>query len=135
MSKRSDLLVACMLGNRWRANTGSTVNATVTLATPAAPDAVSRPHLEGLWYSIRNFVGAGGANFTCQVQVRNASAAGTLLGSVDHLVPFSSTANVAISNMGIPGKRGSKFFITTDTVVASVAYSINAAGWIEDTNG
>lgn len=135
MSKRSDLLVACMLGNRWRLTTGSTVAAIVSAVSPTAPDAQSRPHLETLWYSIRNFVGAGAANTTVQMQIRNASVAGTVLASVDHLVGFSTTTNVAIANMQLAGKRGSKFYITTDTAVASVAATINACGWFEDTNG
>ncbi len=135
MSKRSDLLVACMLGNRWRATTGSTAGAVVALSTPLAPDSQSRPHLETLWYSFRNFLGAGGINSTVQLQVRNASVAGTVFASVDHLLGASASANVAIANMQLAGKRGSRFFIATDTGVGSVTASVNAFGWFEDTNG
>lgn len=134
MSKRSDLLVACMLGNRWRAASGSTVAAVVSVVSPAV-DSQSRPHLETLWYSFRNFGGAGGATTTVQLQVRNASVTGTVLASVDHLVLASTAANVSFANMQLPGKRGSKIVVTTDTVLGSVSASINAVGWIEDTNG
>lgn len=135
MSRRSDLVVASMLGNRWRSTSGSTVGAIVSVVSPANTDTQSRHHLETLWYSIRNFVGAGAINATVQVQVRNSSAAGTVLASVDHIVPFSTTANVAFANMQLAGKRGGRIYVTMDTAVASVTASINAFGWIEDTNG
>lgn len=134
MSKRSDLVVACMLGNRWK-NSTVVAGATVSCASPAPTDGQSRPHLETLWYSIKNFVGAGGAAATVAVQVRSSSENGTLFASVEHLVPASTTANVSISNMQIAGKRGARLMVTTSTFIASLTASVNAMGWIEDTNG
>ena len=135
MSKRSELLLACMLGNRWTA-TQNTVGATMSAASPSiATTPLSRPHLETLWYSIRNFVGAGAANATVQIQVRHASEAGTVIASVDHLVSPSSTAQVAFADMKIAGKRGGRIFVTASTFVASLTTAVSMAGWVEDTNG
>ena len=136
MSKRSDLLDACFFGNRWSANTtaaGSTV-------APQSPSVVglpaqTRPHLEMLCYSFINLTGAGAAIATVTAQVRNASVAGTVLWSQQHLIAPSTSANVQIVCMGLPGKRGSAMVATANTVVASLSASFSIAGWLEDTNG
>lgn len=135
MGKRSDLLDACFFGNRWAATHQPAAGTTVVVQSPVATDATSRHHLELLTYSIKNMVGAGAAIATVTATVRNASIAGTVLWSTDHLVAPSTSANVQIACMGFPGKRGSRFFISMSTVVASVIQSMSAAGWIEDTNG
>lgn len=134
MSKRSDLLVACLLGNRWRAST-TAAGATATAVSPTPSDSQSKPHLETLFYSIRNFSGAGGVAHTTTIQVRAGSETGTVMAAIDHLVPASTVVNVAATEMGIPGKRGQKIVVMNSTVVASVQVAVNAAGWIEDTNG
>lgn len=137
MANRADLLNACFFGNRWVAThqpaAGTTVIAQSPLGSVIGPQ--SRPHLETLWYSIKNMVGAGAIIHTVQVTVRNVSVAGTIICATDHLVAPSTSANVQLVGMGVPGKRGGSFFISMNTVVASVTQSISAAGWIEDTNG
>lgn len=133
MSKRSDLLVACMYGNRWR-QTSAPASGTTCVATTPTPGAQSRVHLESLWYSIKNLAGAGAIQFTVAVQVRGA--ANTVLASVEHLVGASTTANVNFSNFAFANpKLGTALNVFMNTVFASVTQSMNIAGWIEDTNG
>lgn len=135
MSKRADLLLACMMGNRWLSTSAPAAGTTAVASSPVAPGANSRPHLETIWASIHNRVGAGAINFTVGIEVRHASIAGTLIASLSQLVPFSSTAQVSLSSMGIAGKRGSRLSVSMNTVIASVTQTVNAAGWMEDTNG
>lgn len=135
MSKRSDLLVACMLGNRWNATHAPAAGATVVLSSPSLGNPLARTHLESIWYSIRNQMGAGALNTTVTLSIRQASAAGTVIASIDHLVQPSQSANVAISNMALFAKRGNAIAFTMDTVIGSVKATVNAAGWVEDTNG
>lgn len=130
MSKRSDLLVACMLGNRWRSS-NVTTGASCAASSPTPQDANSRVHLETLWYSIDNL---NTGNFTVGVEVRGAS--NTVLASVQHFLQATSTANVNISNMAFANpKRGTSLKVAMNTALASVALAVNIAGWIEDTNG
>jgi hypothetical protein len=132
MSKRSDLLVACMLGNRWRATSAPAAGSTC-VATSPIPGAQSKVHLESIWYSIKNLAAAG-VTYTVQVQVRGAS--NTVLASVDHLVGVSASANVNISNLGFANpKLGTSLNVFMNTVFASVTQAVNVAGWVEDTNG
>ena len=133
MSKRSDLLLACMLGNRWRATSAPSAG-TTCIATAPTPGVNSRVHLETMWYSIKNNAGAGGVSFTVQIQVRGAS--NTVLASVDHLLAGSTSANVNISNFAFANpKLGTGLNVFMNTVLASVTQAVNIAGWIEDTNG
>lgn len=129
MSKRSDGLVANMLGNRWRATT--VVNgASAAVTCPAAPDSQSRPHLETIWYSIKN-INTG--NHTVALQVRHAG--GTLVANVDHFLGSSVIGNFNVQNAMYAGKRGGTLTVAMNTALASVTYSVNAAGWFEDVNG
>jgi alkaline phosphatase len=91
-----------------------------------------RHNLETLIYSIRNFVGAGGAVATVTVSVRHATPAGTVMASFDHLIAASSVVNVSMTEMGFQGKRGKAIRVTMDTVVASLTQKVSIAGWIED---
>jgi len=134
MTKRSDLLVACMMGTRWQ-KTQTTVGALVAITSPTPIDSQSKVHLETIWYSFRNFAGAGGANSTVGLEVRQASVAGTLVAHVDHLLAASTAQNVQALGLNYVGKPGKPLFIGTDTAVGSVTASVNASGWIEDTNG
>lgn len=124
-------LINKMLGNRWQASHAPAAGSTV-VANVAAPDPQARHHLEMLWYSIRNFVGAGGAAATVQVAVRAASIAGTILAQVDHLIDASSTVNVIATNMGIAAPRGTSLHVTMSTVVGSLTQSVSIAGWTEE---
>ena len=135
MSKRSDLLVACMLGNRWNATHAPSAGTTVVANSPALRDAVSRTHLELLWLSITNQMGAGALITTTTVSVRQASPAGTVIASFDLLTAPSTVSNVSIANMGLMAKRGNQIAVTMSSVIASVNQKVNIAGWIEDTNG
>lgn len=131
MSKRSDLLVACMLGNRWRATSAPASGTTCVASAPTPSDANSRVHLETLWYSIDNL---NTGNITVQVQVRGAL--NTVLASVQHFLQGSVAANVNISNLALANpKKGTSLNVFMNTVLASVVQSVNATGWIEDTNG
>lgn len=130
MSKRSELVVACMLGNRWRAS-NVTTGASCAASSPTPQDAVSRVHLETLWYSINNL---NTGNFTVSVEIRGAS--NTVIASVQHFLQGTSAANVSISNMAFANpKRGKPLSVAMNTALASVALAVNMAGWIEDTNG
>lgn len=131
MSKRSDLLVACMLGNRWRAS-NVTTGASCSASSPGiATEPNSRVHLESIWYSIDNL---NTGNFTVSVEVRGAS--NTVLASVQHFLQGTSTANANISNFAFANpKKGTGLKVAMNTALASVAMAINIAGWIEDTNG
>ena len=91
-----------------------------------------RHNLETLIYSIKNQTGAGAALATVTVSVRHATAAGTVIASFDHLIAPSSTANVAMTELCIQGKRGKAIRVTMDTVVASLTQKVSIAGWIED---
>lgn len=133
MSKRSDLVVACLLGNRWRATSAPAAGTTCVATAPTPTSATQRVHLETLWYSVKNLAGAG-VTYTVQVQVRGA--ANTVLASVDHLVGISQTANVAITNFAFANpKLGTGLNVFMNTVLTSVTQSLNISGWIEDTNG
>lgn len=131
MSKRSDLLVACMLGNRWRATSAPASGTTCVATAPTPQDSGSRVHLETIWYSIDNL---NTGNITVQVQVRGSL--NTVLASVQHFLQGSVAANVNISNLALANpKKGTSLNVYMNTVLASVTQSVNATGWIEDTNG
>ena len=133
MSKRADLLVACMLGNRWRASSAPSAGTTAQASSPTPQDANSRVHLESLWYSIVNLTGAA-ILCTMQAQIRGANA--TVLASINHLQASSLSANVAVTNIAFANpKKGTLLSVQFNTAPASVTASINLAGWIEDTNG
>lgn len=137
MSNRN--FVDKMLGERWlvTASSASVLAATtVTVNTSSAKPRLEpqeRPHLETLWYAVRNVSGAGALVHTTTLEVRSASIAGTLLATVKDIYCLpSQTANVAATRLGIPGKRGQHLNISFNTVLASVTASINASGWIEN---
>lgn len=129
MSIRSDLLIACIMGNRWRASSTPAAGTTVSAQSPIPSNYDSRVHLETIWYSINNLSAAG---VTVSVQVKSASQAGTVLASIAHYVPTLGSANAALPQYQFVGKRGLGLVVTMDTVVASVVQAINTAGWIED---
>ena len=129
MSKRADGLIANMLGNRWH-STMTTVGASCSASSPAAPDSQTRPHLETIWYSIKN-INTG--NHTVAIQVRHAG--GTVLANVDHFLGSSVIGNFNVQSAMFSGKRGGTLTVAMNTALASVTYSINAAGWLEDVNG
>lgn len=132
MSKRSDLLVACMLGNRWRATSAPSAGTTCVANIPTAGlQATQRVHLENLFYSIRN----GGGNVTVQVQVRGANG-NTVYATMDHILQATSSIAVSVAGMAFANPKlgvGLNVFMTT--VLASVVQAVNISGWIEDTNG
>ena len=133
MANRADSLIAWMFGNRWRATHAPAAAATLVLASPQPQSSTERVHLETMFYSIANK--NAGNDFTVTVSIRNASAAGTVLASLDELVLASQTAKVSMSAMAFPGKDGQALAITMDTVLASVKATCNIAGWIESKNG
>ena len=132
MSKRSDLLVACMLGNRWQKGV-STVGASCTAASPIA-GANSRVHLESMICTIKNL--SASTAHTVSLQVRGAGA-NTVLWNVDFFVNATSVVStINQSNLAFANpKLGTGLIVAFNTALGSVSYAINAAGWIEDTNG
>lgn len=123
-----------MLSKRWTdhdtPNAGTAVS--IQSDTLSAMTENARHHLETLIYSIRNFVGSGGAAATVTVSVRHATAAGTVVAAWNHLIAASSAANVAMTGLGIPSKKGKPLRVTMDTVVASLTQTVSIAGWVED---
>ena len=129
MSKQSELLVACMLGNRWRATSAPAAAATCVAVSPTPQDARSRVHLENLSYSITN----GGGNITVGVQVRGAG--NTVYSTLNQVLQNTSYHVVSIAGMGFPHpKKGTPLNVFMNTVLASVVQTVNIAGWIDDTN-
>jgi hypothetical protein len=130
-------LINDMLGKRWsdtdapNAGTAVSVSSNTNLGE-AAISGTARQNLETLIYSIKNQVGAGAALATVTVSVRHATQAGTVVASFDHLIPASTTANVAMTSLGIQGKWGKALRVTMDTVVASLTQKVSIAGWTED---
>ena len=133
MSKKTDELMTGLLGNRWKATHAPAAGVTLVLASPTPQNALERVNLETLWYSIRN--NNAGVNFTVTLSLRNASAAGTVFASVDHLVAASTSANAAITNMQLAGEDGKAIAVTMDTVLASVTATVNIFGWTDSKNG
>lgn len=129
--KKADQLLANMLGERWKVTHAPAAGTTILAHVTSTPSLSQRRHLDTLWYSIRNYVGAGGALATVTVSVRNASPAGTVIASVDHIVPISSTATVCMTNLGLFAKPGAGLAVTMDTVVASLTQKVTMAGWTE----
>ncbi len=132
MSKRADLLLACLLGNRWQKGV-STVGASCAASSPVA-GANSRVHLETLLCTVKNQ--SATTAHTVSLQIRGAGA-GTVLWNVDLFVnTTSSVASVGQSNLAFANpKLGTGLLVGFNTAIASVSYSVNIAGWIEDTNG
>lgn len=130
MSKRSDLLVACMLGNRWSTKSLPASGATAVATSPGCGPQ-SRVHLESIWYSINNL---NTGNLTVGVQVRGAGA--TVFAQVNHFLQGSTSANVNMSEYAFPHpKLGTALNVYVNTVLASVTAAVNLTGWVEDTNG
>jgi hypothetical protein len=134
MSKKADGLIANMLSQRWQ-DTTTVANATVSAKSPASPTSQSRQYIDTLVYSIRNFVGSGGAQATVAVQIRHASVQGTVIASFANLIAASTAPMVSLTGLNYQSKRGGQLFVTTDTFVASLTAAVNAAGWTEDVNG
>jgi hypothetical protein len=132
MSKRSDLLLACMLGNRWERGT-TTVGASCAASSPVA-GANSRVHLETLLCTVKNL--SASTAHTVSLQVRGTNGQ-TVLWNVDLFVNATSTvASVGQSNLAFATpKLGTGLLVGFNTALGSVSYSVNIAGWIEDTNG
>lgn len=132
MSKKSDLLIACMLGNRWQKGV-VTVGASCAAASPIA-GANSRVHLESILCTVKNL--SATTAHTVSLQVRG-SGANTVLWNIDLFVNATSVVQtVGQSNLAFPNpKLGTGLIVAFNTALGSVTYSVNAAGWIEDTNG
>ena len=130
-------LINDMLSKRWsdtdapNAGTAVSISSNTHLAE-GTPSPNSRHHLETLIYSIRNMMGAGALNATVTVSVRHGIVAGTVVAAWNHLIAPSTSANVAMSNLGFASKRGIGLRVTMDTVIASLAQTVSIAGWTED---
>ena len=128
MSKRSDGLLADLLGQRWQATHSPAAAATIVLASPTPTDGHTTIHLDHLSFSIKNMAAA---THTVTTAIRDASIAGTVLWSMDHLVTNATSKEVTISNMHVEATKGKPLVITQDTVLASVKATVNIAGWSE----
>jgi hypothetical protein len=132
MSKRDEGLTSAELANRW-SNTISTGAAAVSSALVG--DAQSNKevrHLDFLDIGLQN---KNTLHFTMGAQVRDASAAGTVLWQKYFYLPGSTTVQVSPANIHLTATPGKGFFVTTDTTQPSTAAVVNAAGWTDDTRG
>jgi hypothetical protein len=91
-------------------------------------------HLETLLCTVKNL--SASTAHTVSLQVRGAGGQ-TVLWNVDLFVNATSTvANVGQSNLAFANpKLGTGLLVGFNTALGSVSYSVNIAGWIEDTNG
>ena len=128
MSKRADGLVSDQLENRWSVSQTPTAGTTMTASVSAPTSAKSRHNLETLTYAISNFSATA---HTLTMDIRAASVAGTAVWSQFHLVLPSTSAQVSLSHMGLQAPKGEGLFFMSNTVLASVALSVNAAGWTD----
>ena len=119
--------------DRWSANVANTTGATVIAAAPAIHP-LARQHLEFLYAAAHN-KGATVSPCTVTVQVRAASPQGTVLASMPMYVVTSTVGTVNPSSIGLPGKRGQPIVAVMDTFVGSVTYTVNIAGWTEQSGG
>ena len=117
--------------NRWRANDAPTGGSAAGATSPVMTGKNSLPHLETWLYTIWN----SNAAQTVQAQIRIASAAGTVIASMDNLLAATAVQQVIATACGIPGKRGQRLFAGFNTAVASLTTKVNIAGWIDDTDG
>lgn len=116
--------------NRWSVTHAPTAGTTVVAQSPAVGKN-SKAHLETIMYSIWN----SNAAQTVQFQVRSASAAGTVIASLDNLLAATAVQQVIASALGIPGKRGQVIWAGMNTTVASLTQKVTLAGWIDDADG
>jgi hypothetical protein len=116
--------------NRWSATSAPAAGTTVVAQSPAiTPN--SKSHLETILYSIWN----SNAAQTVQFQVRIASAAGTVIASLDNILAATAVQQVIATACGIPGKRGKQFWTGMNTTVASLTQKVTIAGWTDDSDG
>jgi hypothetical protein len=128
MSKRSDGLLAEMLGNRWSVNIAPAAAATVVGSVAAPNSARSRHHLEHMSISIKS---NAAATHTVTTSVREASIAGTVVWSMDTLVGAATSKEIILDSMGLMFAEGKSIHFTQDTVLAGVKATVNAAGWTD----
>jgi hypothetical protein len=118
--------------DRWRATDNPTGASAAACTAPAGVIASqARPHLETILGSIWN----SNAASTVQLQVRIASAAGTVICALDNIVNTSTVGQINLVSLGLPGKRGAGFWVGFNTAVASLTTKLSIAGWTEDANG
>lgn len=129
MSKKSDALLAEMLGNRW-SFTASATNATTTPEVVGAPGgAQDTRYLDFFDWTITS---KNTLTFTIAGSIRDASLAGTVLAQWPIIIGASQVARVNPSGIRLNATRGKGFYFTTDTVQPSVTSTVNAAGWTDN---
>lgn len=130
MSKRADAHLAEMLDNRW-SYTATGTNSTLTPTVVAAPGgAKDVRHLDFFYMTILN---KNTLDFTMAAQIRDASAAGTVLAQFPLILDGSTNMQVAPAGIHLMASPGAGLFFTTDTVAPSVTATVNAAGWTDTT--
>ena len=128
MSRKTDALVADKMDNRW-SYTSTATNATLTQALAAAPQsAKDEVHLDFIQLL---FLNKNTLSFTIAAQVRDVSVAGTVLAQWPMLLVGSQVAQVSPTGIHVTATKGAGLFLTTDTVQPSVTATVNAAGWID----
>jgi hypothetical protein len=128
MSKRSDGLLADMLGQRWMATHAPAAAGTIVLQSPVPTDGHTTIHLDHLSFSIDNMAAA---THTVTTSVRDTSVAGTVLWSMDHLITNATSKEIVIDGIHLEASKGKALHITQNTVLASVKATVNIAGWSE----
>jgi hypothetical protein len=128
MSKKSDGLIADMMGNRW-SFTATATNATTTPEVVAAPQSAKEDrHLDFFHWTITS---KNTLSFTIAGSIRDASIAGTVLAQWPVIIGASQIAQVAPAGIHLRATSGKGLFFTTDTVQPSVTSTVNAAGWTD----
>jgi len=131
MSKKSDGLIADMLGHRW-SYTSTATNATNTAqVTPTPLSSRDKQHMDFFNWTILN---KNTASFTMAGQIRDVSVAGTVLAQWSMILPGSQVAQVAPAGIHLQATGGKALFFTTDTVQPSVTSTVNAAGWTDQSS-
>lgn len=98
---------------------------TTCVASVSANSSHEKMRLTQLGWSIRN---AGAAAYTATLNVRDASAAGPVLGSWDVVIP-TAVSQADTWAVNYVGSKGNPLFVDFGTPAASVTQKVSIAGW------
>jgi hypothetical protein len=128
MSKNSSGLTADELSNRWQASISTAAAAVSSALVGDAQSSNETRHLDFLHIGLQN---KNTLHFTMGAQVRDSSAAGTVLWQMNFYLQGSVTTQIAPAGIHLTATKGKGFFVTTDTTQPSTAAVVNAAGWTD----
>ncbi len=127
MSKRSEHLLASLLGADYNATSNPAAAATCVV-TLTCPNPKSRVTLTNL---LLNETNVTAADHTAVVSIRDASIAGTVLGQHQMIVRFGGYDGLA-APMFLSGNLGNNVVIEFGTPAASVTQKITACYFVDD---